>query len=169
VADLHIGERDGVGLATVMARKGADATGIGAALKLPLADRPEILAIGDVALIGTGPGQWLAVMPDARPGWIAALEESLEGLASVSDQSGAYVVVRFTGGEAREFLQRAVAIDLHPSVFRSGSAATTVVAQISVILWQRDEAPTFELAVFRSYLGSFRDWILAAKAGLGAR
>jgi methylglutamate dehydrogenase subunit D len=55
---------------------------------------------------------------------------------------------------------------LHPTVFRPDSVATTVIAHIGVIFWQLDDAPTFEVATFRSYAFSFRRWLDATAAAL---
>lgn len=137
-------ERTGLALATVMARKAADHAAITAAAGCPM--------------IPTGPGTWLA------QGDADALGERLAGLAWVSDQSGGYVVLRFTGPAARTLLQKGVAIDLDPSAFGAGSAAVTVIAHIGVILWRADDA--YDVAIFRSLAGSFRHWIDAAAKGL---
>ena len=167
MADLDISERHGLGLATIMARNHVDASAIGAALGLDLADGPMLTTNEELMLAGTGPGMWLAVRDDAPAYWAEGLAKILNGIASVSDQSGGTIIFRFSGADARELLQRGAFIDLHPSTFGPRSVATTVIAHIGVILWQRDEAPTFEVAVFRSYAASFRDWIDAARGGLG--
>jgi sarcosine oxidase gamma subunit len=57
-------------------------------------------------------------------------------LASVTDQSGS-----------------------HADAFGPGSAATSVIAHIGVIVWQVDDAPTYDLAVFRSLHAGLRHWI----------
>jgi sarcosine oxidase subunit gamma len=156
---LLIDERQGLGLAAVMARKGVGAAAIGAAIGLaPLAEAGRT-ARADLALISTGPGVWLAVVEDVGGDWPAALEGQLDGLCAVSDQSGAYGVFRISGPGARDLLQRGVAIDLHPDAFAPGSAAATVIAHIGVILWRPGQDETFEVAVFRSYVPSFRHWI----------
>ena len=133
-------ERTGLALATVMARKGADHT--------------AILAAAGCPMIPTGPGTWLALGQPHLPA----------DLAFVSDQSGGYVVLRFTGPAARALLQKGVAIDLDPSAFGPGSAAVTVIAHIGVILWRADEG--YDVAIFRSFAGSFRHWIDTAAKGL---
>src|SRR5258708_26399250 len=95
------------------------------------------------------------------------LADKLGGLSSCSDQSGSYVLLRVGGEDARRVLQRGAFIDLHPSVFRRGSGATTVIAHIGVIFWQLDDAPIFEVATFRSYAFSFRKWLPATPAAFG--
>ncbi len=99
-----------------------------------------------------------------RRSFWAALPNKLAGIAAISDQSGGYVIYRIAGRDTRALIQRGVSIDLHPDVFQTGSAASTLIAHIGVILWQIDDAPTFEIAVFRSYAASFRHWLDATAA-----
>ena len=94
------------------------------------------------------------------------MQERLPGLAPVSDQSSSYVVTRLSGPDARRLLRRGLSIDLHPDAFVPGSAATSVIAHIGVIVWQVDDAPTYDLAVFRSLHASLRHWIEITAASL---
>lgn len=162
---VDIRERDGLGVAAVMARKGVGPAAIGEAIGLVPLSGPG--RVGDAALawIATGPGVWLAMAEAPAEDWPEALERPLAGLCAVSDQSGSYVVFRLSGPRARALLQGGAAIDLHPAVFGPGASATTAIAHIGVILWRPDAGETFEVAVFRSLAGSFRHWLeVAAKA-----
>jgi heterotetrameric sarcosine oxidase gamma subunit len=162
---LLISERK-PGLATVMARAGGSAA-LAASLDTELPAGPRRSEAHGVAMIGTGPGVWLAVKEDAEPDWATRLAERLGDAASVSDQSSGYAVLRMQGTAARELLSRGAFIDFEASHFTAGSAAVTVIAHIGVILWQLDDAPTYEVALFRSYAASFWHWIEAATAGMG--
>jgi sarcosine oxidase subunit gamma len=157
VADLSILEVTGTGLATVMARKGIDAAAIGTALGVTPPTGPHASGDDALMLIGTGPGTWLARCAAAPPGWAESLGHRLAGLASVSDQSAGYRLYRITGRQAPTLLRRGAYIDIDSS--GPGSAATTVIARIGVIVRQVDADPTYELAVFRSYAESFRHWL----------
>jgi methylglutamate dehydrogenase subunit D len=162
---LRISERR-VGLATVMALAGRrDA--IAAALGIAPPTGSRRIAADDLALIGTGPDVWLAVKEKTGSGWASGLAERLVDAASVSDQSSGYAVLRLEGAAARELLSRGAFIDFHPSCFGPGSAAVTVIAHMGVILWQIDDAPTYEVALFRSYAASFWHWIEATSAAMG--
>lgn len=158
--------REGLAIAAVMARKEVGAEAIGAALNLTLADGPVLSRGPDMVLIGTGPGCWLAIADVAAPDFAAALAARLTGLASITDQSSGYTITRIAGEAARHLLQRGVSIDLHPTAFSAGSAATTVIAHIGVILWQVDDAPTYDIATFRSFAGSFNHWLDRATMAL---
>lgn len=167
MADLHIERRGGYALAAVMARKGVDAAAIGAVLGLAPPVRPAWVRGSDgLILIGTGAGTWLAYAEQGPTALAADLRQRLAGLASVSDQSDGYAITRLSGAAARTVLQRGAPIDLHPDAFRPGSAATTVIAHIGAIVWQLDDAPTYEIATFRSYSDSFGHWLDQTAAGL---
>ncbi len=158
--------RDGFALATVMARKGVDPAAIGTALDMVIADGPVASTGGGLVMLGTGPGSWLAFRDVATGPWPADVRGKLDGLASVSDQSGGYALFHLSGPGARTVLQRGAAIDFDASVFRPGSVATTVIAHIGVIIWQVDDSPAYMIALFRSFAGSFRHWCDVTMKGL---
>lgn len=167
--DLMIEERLDLVTATVMSR-GDDralAAKIHDEFGLALPSTPRRVSNGVKALVGIGPGVWLAAFDKASPLMASELASSLKGLASVSDQSSTYAVLRISGPSARQILSRGAFIDFDPLAFGAGSAAVTVISQIGVIVWQVDDVPTFEIALFRSYAGSFWHWIQANCAALG--
>ncbi len=167
MADLHIETRKGFGLACIMARKGVGGDRIGAALGVDAPVSPAWRSGNDgLSLIGTGAGTWLAHADEAAPFWADDLRARLGDLASVSDQSSGYVILRLSGADARTVLQRGMPIDLHPDMFRPGAVAATVISHIGAIVWQRDDRPTYEVATFRSFAGSFRHWLDQAAAAL---
>ena len=165
MAELIVEELSGLGIATVMARKGVTGAAIGAILGVEPPAGPGAAYANDLTIIGTGPESWLVVKANA-PDFANQLSTTLAGLASVSDQSGGYVVTRLAGPQARTVLQRGAAIDFHPDSFRPGSAVTTVIAHIGVIIWQLDEQPSYQIATFRSYTHSFRHWLDTTIAAL---
>lgn len=155
---LTVIERHGLGIATVMPRRTAHRDRLADAIGCPLPDGPRRTSAGQLSMIGTGPGSMLAVMEGADPDWATELQTRTAGMASLSDQSGGYVLFRFSGPDAPALLQRGVAIDLHLAAFPVRSVAVSVIAHIGVILWRVDEA-CFDVAVFRSYADSLRHWI----------
>ena len=159
---LKIVERTGYGLAAVMARKGVTAAELGERLGLTPPSGPQIVTDDALALIGTGPAAWLALADDGQAGWAEQLGHALSGIASVSDQSAGFTIFRMSGSGARDLLQSGAFIDFHPDVFGRGTAAVTVIAHIGVVIWQVDDGPTFDVALFRSFAGSFRAWIAAS-------
>ena len=135
-----------------------------AAYGLELPQRPRRVASGSLALLGTGPGSWLAVREAGASALLPALRELVAGLALVSDQSDAWGVVRLTGPRLREALSRLVPIDLDAREFACGGVANTVcAASITLTLWRLEDvhgAPTFECAVPRSLAPSFAHALL---------
>jgi sarcosine oxidase subunit gamma len=168
-SDVRIEERLDLGLATVMSRAEdrALAERIHGEFGLALPSTPRRVSNGRRAFVGIGPGVWLAVFEEAGPLMASELASSLKELASVSDQTSAYAVLRISGASACDVLSRGAFIDFDPSVFGPGSAAVTTISHVGVTIWQVDETPTFEVALFRSYAGSFWHWLEVTCAALG--
>jgi sarcosine oxidase subunit gamma len=168
---VTIAERDGLGLATLAARKGQ-----GAALKAAVREAygvvlPDNAAIAhgpQMSFIGYGPGQWLAVSERLAGEALAEeLAARLKGLASISDQNGGRAVIRISGPRARDVLAKGLPIDLDPRSFKPGDAATSTLSLMGVQIWQVDDAPTYEIALFRSVSESFWRWLTASAGEFG--
>jgi sarcosine oxidase subunit gamma len=166
---VTIAERVGLGLATVAARKGAALrAAVKASYGVNLPDGSTVVQGPEVSFVGYGPGQWLAVSDTLGSEALARdLAQRLKGLASVSDQSGGRTVLRLSGKRARDVLAKGLPIDLHPRAFGSGSAATSTISLMGVQLWQVDDAPTYDIALFRSVSASFWRWLTASAAEFG--
>ncbi|SFL75494.1 sarcosine oxidase subunit gamma [Methylorubrum salsuginis] len=160
--------REGLALMSVTAVDGAEER-LAAALRdrfgLSLPEPGGALFSGETGLIWSGPGQWLALAPTR--GDLDGFGETLKGLAAVADQSDGRAVLRLSGPDARRVLEKGVSVDLHPRAFGPGHTAVTAVAHIGVQLWQRDDAPTYEIAVARSFAGSLWSWLEEAAAEFG--
>jgi sarcosine oxidase subunit gamma len=170
-AGVVIAERTGLGLATVAARKGqAEALrlAVASAYGVHLPDDSRFVKGRAVSFVGYGPGQWLALSETLGNETLARdLGERLHGLASISDQSGGRTVLRLSGPCARAVLAKGLPIDLHPRAFAPGSAATSIISLMGVQLWQVDDAPTYDLAIFRSVSESFWRWLTASAGEFG--
>ena len=173
---VTVTDRDGLGLASVMALKGQGAlvaerlmTSYG--LVAPLG--PSRFASGEAALIGTGPGRWLATKSGAANALAEDLSSLLNGIAAVADQSDGYAVLHLEGPDLWRALAKGVAIDLHPEAFPVNAAAVTAIAHIGVTLWRLDDmadgSPVFEIALFRSMAGSFMHWLESSAGEFGLR
>ncbi|MFG1375348.1 sarcosine oxidase subunit gamma [Xanthobacter autotrophicus] len=155
--------------ATLVARKGATARLIVAcaAAGLPLADAPRFSAGAGLEAVGTGPGRWL-VLAEGVSGadLVARLAGMAQGLAAITDQSDANLILDISGPDARAALAKGVTVDLDPTVFSAGDAATTVVSHVGVTFWRRD-ADTYRFAVGRSFAPAFLRWLTVSAAGFG--
>lgn len=166
MAELIVEHLAGYALASVMARKGVVPTTIGAALRREMPIGARWTGDAKLALLGTGPGTWLAIGEHGAPTWSIELAQRLRGLASVSDQTGGYTVTRLSGPDARRLLQRSAAIDLYGPRCGPGFVAATALGQIGAIVRQLDDCPTYDVATFRSYSDSFRHWLNVTSASL---
>lgn len=161
--------RDDLSLARVIARKGrADdlAAVIRSRYGLDLPTAPKRVTQGGLAFVWSGPGQWLAIAEDGRD-LARELSEAIGSFAAVSDQSDGLAVLRISGPRARDVLIKGVGLDLHPRAFGPGDAAVTVIAHIGAQLWQLDDRPGYEIAVYRSFAGSLWRWLEASAAEFG--
>jgi methylglutamate dehydrogenase subunit D len=164
-----VAERLGLGLATVAARKRTPVrVAVKASYGVNLPDGSAVVQGPEVSFIGYGPGQWLAVSESlANEALARDLGQRLKGLASISDQSGGRTVLRLSGPRARDVLAKGLPIDLHPRAFGPGSAATSTISLMGVQLWQVDDAPSYDIALFRSLSASFWRWLTASAAEFG--
>ncbi|HEY9348096.1 MAG TPA: sarcosine oxidase subunit gamma family protein [Inquilinus sp.] len=118
--------------------------------------------------------------PDGRPtspatrerqseqaGFVRELADAISTFAAVSDQSDGLAVLRVSGPQARDALIKGVGLDLHPRAFGPGDAAVTVIAHVGAQLWQLDNRPSYEVAVYRSFAGSLWRWLEASAAEFG--
>jgi methylglutamate dehydrogenase subunit D len=159
---IIVGDRDGLGLATVIVRRGqlealAQRIRERYGIELPRGNvRKEAHGI---AFAGLGPETWLATSEKGGNEFSASLREEIGALASISDQSDGYAVLRLTGPKVRDTLAKLIPLDVHPRAFKQGDVASTVASHIGITLWRLDDAaagaPVFEIAVFRSLARSF--------------
>lgn len=161
--DLSISVRDDLTLASLAAAKGKREALVAAIQEkygVSLPSTPERVEGNGIAFLWSGPDQWIAAAERTGGRDLEReLKPVLAGLAAVTDQTDARAILRISGPRAREVLAKGVPLDLHPRVFAPGSVAITHASHIGVILWQLDAAPTYELAVFRSFAQSLADWV----------
>jgi sarcosine oxidase subunit gamma len=175
-AGVVVHDRDGLGLAAVLVRKGrSDALAQRVreqfGIELPLG--PRRATAGDLALVATGPGAWLATHQRSGGALMKSFEEWIGDLASLSDQSDGYAVLSVSGPKVRQALCKLVSIDVHPCAFRIGDVAVTVAAHIGATLWRLEDAAdgsaVFEIAIFRSLAESLWGALSESAAEFGFR
>jgi sarcosine oxidase subunit gamma len=111
--------------------------------------------------------QWYAIADGLADGALYdELRESLQGLASVSDQSHGRVTITISGPRARDVLAKGTPVDLDPRAFGPGRVAATQMAHVGVHLAQVG-ADAFELSVFRGFAEDFWDWLAEMSAEYG--
>ena len=109
-----------------------------------------------------GPDEWLIVSLD-DPG---ELTVALEGLladdpGSVVDVSANRTVVELSGPCARAVLEKGCPADLHPRAFGPGTAISTSLGPVPLLLWQTGEQ-TYRLLPRSSYADYLAGWLVDA-------
>ena len=161
-------------IASITSAKGKSAevkAAIQTAYGVALPDTPLRVTGNGIAFIWHGPDQWMAIADRGTNNRDIEVELKpvLEGKAAVVDQGDGRAVVRVSGTHVRGVLAKGFAIDLHPSAFKTNSVAITHAAHIGCIIWQIDAAPTYEIAMFRSFADSFMDWLTHSAAEFTGR
>lgn len=166
---IAICDRAGVGLASVSVRKDLTAPlarRIREHLTLQLPQGAHRSSTGAVAFASIGPGAWLASCENGHRTFAASLSETIGDLAAVCDQSDGYAVLRLSGACVPTMLSKLVPLDLDARTFGPDHVATTVAAHVRIILWRLPDIdgsnPSFELAVPRSFAGSFWNALLTS-------
>ncbi len=134
---------------------------------LDLPATPRRATSPHMAAIGLAPDSWLLTCESSPYSLGTSLKSSLGSIASITDQTDAYVVLTLTGPKVRETLAKLIPIDLHPRSFQPGDAVQTLAHHIGIILWRLediDSLAVFELAVPRSYFSSLRESLYRSAA-----
>jgi sarcosine oxidase subunit gamma len=168
-AGVVVAPRDGLAIASVMAlrdQREAASRIATSAYGIALPTTSHVVHGTNCSFGWNGPDSWLAVATTAA-GFVSALERSFVDIASVTDQSHARAVLRVSGRNIRDTLAKGFPIDLHPRAFAPGQVAITTVSHIGVTIWQVNNAPTYDLFVYRSLAKSFWAWLSTSAAEFG--
>ena len=127
----------------------------------------EVRSSGGTAVLWLGPAEFLLVAPaeshESLGGVLPlALVEALgDGAGQVVDLSANRTTLELTGPRARAVLEKGCSLDLHPRVFKTGTALSTEIGGIPAVLWKtaEEEYRIFPRASFAEFLGR---WLLDA-------
>ena len=123
---------------------------------------------GELTALWMQPSTWLLVAPSAEPGTLArSVKDACGGAGSVVDQTQGRAVLLLSGDRAREVLARICRLDLHVLAFHPGDVAATPVAELPCLLYQRDDAPSFEVIVPASCAAWFAEAVRRAAMSIG--
>ena len=122
---------------------------------------------GDTSVLWLGPEEFLVVAPQEAHeslggDLIQALREALaDGEGQVVDLSANRTTFALTGPRSRAVLEKGCSLDLHPRVFKAGTAMSTEIGNIPVVLWKTGDESyrLFPRASFADFLGR---WLLDA-------
>ena len=127
----------------------------------------EVTGTGSVNTLWLGPTEFMVVAPEeAHDSLGGSLVSDLttalgNDAGQVVDLSANRTTFELSGSHARAVLEKTCALDLHPRVFKPGTAVSTELAHIPVMLWKtsEDSYRIFPRASFADFLGR---WLLDA-------
>lgn len=143
---------------------GPDAAAVAEVLGAPLPTEPCTASrAGDVDVLWLGPDEWLVIAPAGSDELQGALTAALSGHGAVIDVSAQRTTLHLSGPRARDLLAHGCAIDLHPSVARTGLCVTTHLALAGVTLVVRsDAADDYWILVRSSFAAYLAGWLVDA-------
>jgi sarcosine oxidase subunit gamma len=124
-----------------------------------------------------GPDEWWIADKRGEPGagtrLAAELRQALAGMpVAVTDISDSRAVIRLSGPRARQVLQKACPLDLHPQHFGAGQCAHTRLAKATALIHVSAEesapdqfgpgGPAFDIYVVRSFAEYVWHWLESA-------
>jgi sarcosine oxidase subunit gamma len=127
----------------------------------------EVRGSGDTTVLWLGPAEFLLVAPaeshESLGGELprALISALADGQGQVVDLSANRTTLELSGPRASAVLEKGCALDLHPRVFKSGTALSTEIGGIPAILWKTADETyrIFPRASFAEFLGR---WLLDA-------
>ena len=139
------------------------ANGINTTLGLSLPGVNEFAHAGPNRLVWAGPDDWFSIgMTDTQAPTCRALRSVLNDEHAVTDVTGGYCLITVSGPQARDILASGCPLDLHPTVFKPGMAASSHFYKTAIRLWMVDKEPRYEMLVRRSFVGYFWQLLDAA-------
>ena len=118
-------------------------------------------AVSGAAALWLGPAEFMIVAPEESHDSVGGslISDLTAALGSdegqVVDLSANRTTFELTGSRARAVLEKSCSLDLHPRVFKAGTALATEIGHIPVVLWKTADE-TFRLfprASFADFLG----------------
>lgn len=128
-------------------------------LALPLVAGRSVRT-GELCALWLGPDEWLLRGPEGAD-LVAPLHRALAGVMHQAVEIGdARAVLGLAGGSARDVLLKGCSLDLHPTVFRAGGCAQTLLGRVGVLIHLlTEDGPVFDLYVARSHADYLWRWL----------
>lgn len=168
---LHVTAIEGMSTCNVIAGRGGTSEVESAVwrhfdLELP-SDRRQS-SKGSLTAAWDGRERWRFTAEGLEEGELCRrLLKCVDNAGVVIDQSHGLATLRISGPAARAVLAKGSCVDFDMKQFGPGDVALTQIAHIGVHITQRDKAPTFEIQLFRSMVGSFTEWLMASGGEFG--
>lgn len=120
----------------------------------------QVSGTGDgTAALWLGPDEFLVVAPEGSA-LLGPLVDALgDEPGQVVDLSANRTVIELSGPSARAVLEKGCPADLHPRAFTAGTAITTVLGPVPVLLWKTGDQ-TFRVLPRASFADYTARWLL---------
>lgn len=119
-------------------------------------------ASGPHTALWLGPDEWLVVSEADRESLPGALTEALgDSPGSVTDVSANRTTLELSGPGSRPALEKGCPVDLRPGSFRPGSAVTSRLGPVPLVLWQTGRA-AYRLLPRSSFADYVARWLIDA-------
>jgi sarcosine oxidase, subunit gamma len=137
-------------------------------LELPTAPSTYV-GDGTLAAIWMGPDEWLITAGGRSAATLEAeLRAAVGEDGAAIDVSAQRTTLRLSGPDARDVLAKGCSLDLHPTVFRKGTAAQTMLGLAGVVLIALDDAGAdYRILVRSSFARYLADWLIDAAEEFG--
>jgi sarcosine oxidase, subunit gamma len=150
--------------------EGPAASRASALLGLELPTTPSTcVSNASLTAIWMGPDEWLITAGTRSAATLEAqLRAALGEDGAAIDVSAQRTTLRLSGPDAREVLAKGCSLDLHPTVFRKGTAAQTMLGLAGVVLVALDDAGTdYRILVRSSFARYLAEWLIDAAEEFG--
>ena len=121
-------------------------------------------AVGpDTTVIWFGPDEWLVTATGLAPETLESQlrDAVIEHGGAAVDVSAQRTTLRLRGARARDVLAKGCSIDLHPTVFRPGTAVQTMLGQAAVVLMPlSDNGTDYRILVRSSFARYLAEWLI---------
>lgn len=114
-----------------------------------------------IAVLWQGPDEFLLVAPDGTELYSDLVTALGAEPGQVIDLSANRTVIELSGPKAQSVLEKGCPADLHPNSFAVGTAITTALGPVPVLLWKTAEQ-TFRLLPRASFADYTARWLLDA-------
>ena len=146
--------------------RAAELAGIAERRGLPLPAFGRVACAAGQMVLSVRPQRWLVLSAPQAAGATADLWHSAgAGVGAAIDLSSAQTALHLAGPAVRELLARSCRLDLDPDAFPPGSAAATIMMQVSVMLAALPSG--LLLLTPATTARHVREWLLAAATPFG--
>jgi len=122
-----------------------------------------------LSLRSIAPGVWQITGEISHTPQAAALRATLQSIATVVDVSHGRSALLISGPSAAQSLAKFCGLDLATDKFMTGHSTQTRFGHIAMTLSRIDDAPTFEILVFRGYAQHVFESLVEGAAEFGLR